>query len=198
VLTPIRQREPIELVADIELAQTGQGLKAMLEVLDRTKSAEDITRERNAAIQFWLDNKALAVKAVEAERDSRATVAALLFPTPTKGTQRYALAAGYSVKLVYGLDHKLGDKELVSDGVKVPIAAQVDCLLEAIEGLGNEGPAIASRIVKWTPELSVSEYEKLDLDFPLQAKIKALIDAILTVKPMSPQLSLEEPKAQKR
>jgi hypothetical protein len=58
--------------------------------------------------------------------------------------------------------------------------------------------AIAERIVKWKPDLSVSEYETLAAsENETDIKAKTLIDAILTVKPASPQLTFEPPKAAK-
>jgi hypothetical protein len=40
----------------------------------------------------------------------------------------------------------------------------------------------------------MTEYKQLDLTDPVQAKIKELIDEILTFAPASPQLELEAPK----
>ena len=71
-------------------------------------------------------------------------------------------------------------------------------MLEAIEALGVRGQLIASRVVKWKPELVVPEYELLAIsEEPLDIQIKAMIDEILTVKEASPQLSFEAPKAPK-
>lgn len=150
---------------------------------------------RDAAIQKWRWLKAQQEAAVKAEREARDVLSALLFPEPVKGTQRYALGQGYNVKLVWDLDYKLGNPDAVSDGAKVPIVNQVVELEDSIAAVGNIGRQLAERLIIWKPELSVSEYKKLDPTFVEQAEIKALIDALLTTKPKAPQLSFEEPKA---
>lgn len=154
--------------------------------------------EKNAKIRLWLDFKVKAEAAVEAERNIRADVTKALFPTPKKGTQRYVSPEGFgSIKLVHGWTYTLGDREKIGeDGLKVPIKDQVDNVLTAIEGLGERGVVLADRLVKWKPELVVSEYEALAMsNDPVDAQAKAFIDAILTVKEASPQLAFEPPKA---
>jgi hypothetical protein len=151
--------------------------------------------ERNQRIQIWLDAKATLESAKATEAESRLVVTQTLFPTPKKGTQRFQLANGYAVKLVCGYNFTLGDKDKTGDdGVKISIAAQVEAVQDAIEALGPEGSFIADRVIKWKPELSVTEYEKLG-ESAIGLKAKELIDAILTVTPATPQLSFEEPKA---
>lgn len=144
---------------------------------------------RDAIIKDWLAKKAASVAAVEAERDARQAVTQMLFPNPVKGTQRYPLGNGYNVKLAYGTNYTLFEPIKAADRYDPTLA-----LVESIEALGNEGPAIANRLFKFKIELSPSEYEALDTDFPIQAEIKKLIDAKLTTKPASPQLDFEEPK----
>ncbi len=151
---------------------------------------------RNAEIQSWLNNKEAATNAADLERQCRDRVTATLFPTPKKGTQRYALSGGYAVKLVYTIGYTLGDKDKADDaGMKIPIRKQVEAVLEQVAKLGNEGPLLADRLVKWKPELDVKEYEALEGDNPTHVEAKKLIDSILTTKPGAPQLAWEEPKA---
>lgn len=64
-----------------------------------------------------------------------------------------------------------------------------DAALDELTALGNEGPFVAERIIKWTPELSVSEYKKLT---PAQ---KAIIDKVVTTTPGLPTLEIKEPSA---
>ena len=146
-------------------------------------------------IQKWLNAKAAFVEAQSSERELRGQLTAALFPNPVKGTQRYALNAGHNIKLVQGFDYKLGNKDAISDGRKIPIAEQVEELQRSIEAVGNEGPLMAERLIKWVPELVVPEYEKLNANYLADKAIKELIDTILTVKPASPQLTFEEPKS---
>jgi plasmid stabilization system protein ParE len=145
--------------------------------------APAITQEqRNEAIKGWLGDKAKAEAAVEVERAMRATLTTMLFPNPTKGTQRYVSPEGFgAIKLVFGWTYTLGDKDKIdpSTGLKVPISDQVDAVLEEIEALGERGVLLADRLVKWKPELSPSEYELLAASAdPVDIEIKTLIDAI--------------------
>lgn len=124
----------------------------------------------------------------------RKEVTEICFPNPKKGTQRFEFANGFKLKLVHGWAYKLGDKDKIGeDGVKIAVADQVDAVLDKIAELGAEGRLLAQRLVKWSPELVVSEYEALG-NSSVGLEAKALIDAILTVEPKSPTLDLEPPK----
>lgn len=160
------------------------------------ETPEAFVERRDKEIQTWLDAKPVLEQAKSAEAEARATVTKTLFPEPKKGTQRYNLNSGYKVKLVYGLTYTLGDKDKVDDeGKKVSIESQVRAIEEKICDLGAEAELLCERLIRWKPELSASEYEKLDSDNATQLAIRNLIDGILTVKPASPQLTFEEPKA---
>lgn len=167
-------------------------------VAGAAETPEAFTARRDAEILGWREDKQQLDFWKEREAASRITVSATLFPTPRKGTQRYELGAGYKVKLIHGLNYTLGDKDMVDPlrpGETIPVNRQVEDLQEAIAQVGNEGAFLADRIIKWRPELSATEYEALDPENPNHMRIKELIDAILTIKPASPQLTLEEPKA---
>lgn len=172
-----------------------------LEVAVETASApietpEEFVARRDKEIQTWLDAKPVLETAKSAEAEARAIVTKTLFPEARKGTQRYNLNGGYKIKLVYGLTYTLGDKDKVDgEGKKVSIESQVRAVEEKIAALGAEAELLLDRLIKWKPELSGSEYEKLDGDNPTQLAIRNLIDEVLTIKPASPQLSFEEPKA---
>lgn len=149
--------------------------------------------QRDAKIKAWLNAKDALAVAKDAEMALRNEVTEMLFENPTKGTQRYPLGNGYNVKLVYGTTYILGAERLPWQ----ERATLVEAVQEKCDLLGNEGPALADRLFKWKPELDVSEYEKLDEAFPIQAAIKAHIDEILITKPASPQLDFEVPKVKK-
>ena len=70
-----------------------------------------------------------------------------------------------TLKITHKLNYTLGN------------ADAVDRALDAIEKSQEGGNVIAERLVKWSPELSVREYKLLT------EKQKALIDAVLTIKP---------------
>lgn len=151
---------------------------------------------RNALIQQWLDAKKVSIEAVELEREVRQAVVTMLFPTPKKGTNRYPLNNGYALKFACTERYEIGDKEMVdpATGLAVSLEDQAYGLLDQIAALGQEAEAYGKRLIRFKPELSASEYKKLDTDFETQKAVKALIDEVLTIKPNSPQLELEEPK----
>jgi hypothetical protein len=74
---------------------------------------------------------------------------------------------------------------------KRPISYKLDAntraALDEIAALGNEGPFIADRLVKWKPELSISEYGKLSEGY------KTIIDKVLTTTPGLPVIELVKP-----
>ena len=159
-------------------------------------SNESLEERRRIAIQDWRNAIEPAKEWQAYERAKRAEVVAVCFPSPIKGTNRFALDDGSSIKMTYSFTYTLGDKDLVDPelGEKVPIDTQVNAVLTAIEQLGPEAALLAKRLVKWKPELVETEYRKLRKDIQLETEIKKLIDSILTVKPASPQLQLEPPK----
>ena len=163
------------------------------------ETPEQFNARRDAEILSWRGLKQQLDFYKLEENKARLAVTATLFPTPKKGTQRYELGAGYKVKLVHGNNYKLGNKDLVDpvEGEAIPINKQVEALEDAIREVGNEGSFLADRLIKWKPELSESEYLALDPENETHMKVKALIDANLTITPATPQLTLEEPKAPK-
>jgi hypothetical protein len=165
-------------------------------VLTPEQEAEQVAI-REKAIRTWLVNKQQLANYKEVEMASRVTVTDMLFPTPSRGTQRYSLGNGYAVKLVQTYIYNLGSADkLKGDGTKYKVRDQVDDVLDKIEKLelGPEVDFIIERLIKWSPEVSISEYEKL-ADSAVGLKVRDEIDKILTVKPGSPQLTFEEPKA---
>lgn len=161
-------------------------------------SAEHSAAEKKAArdreIKAWLDAKAVFENAKTYEMTLRKKVTALVFPEPKKGTQRCPLSGGYALKLVQNYVPNLGVEVYDDNNEKISVATQVENVLAEIDNLGEVAEIIANRLVKWKPELSMTEYKQLDLEDPVQAKIKELIDEILTLAPASPQLELEAPK----
>jgi hypothetical protein len=172
------------------------------EVVDSSEAVaetqEQFYARRDAEIKGWLEAKAAldASKAAEAER--RAQVTKTLFPTPKKGTQRYALNGGYNVKLVHGWNYTLGDKDKCDEsGLKIPVAQQIAELENRLAEIEGVGEMLAERLIRWKPELVATEYEKLNLSTASEGEIaaKTLIDDYLQVSEASPQLAFEEPKA---
>jgi len=136
-------------------------------------------KTKEQILQEWLDTKKLLDVAKDAEMKAReAVVAAFPFDaSKEEGTQNIDLANGWKLKVVKKLNYKLDNTEDATDKA-----------LDKLEKMGPEGMFIAERLVKWKPELSVSEYRKLSASF------KAVIDTVLTTSPGAPTLELVEPK----
>lgn len=134
--------------------------------------------ERDALLSKWHQ----AVKVLEAakatELELRNAAVKALFDGTKSGTQSIDLGNGYKVKAVVKFNYSL-DKE------------KIDGALAKMEAMGDEGKLLASRLVKWSPSLSTTEYKELP------AKYVGIIDDVLTISPGTPSLELVEPKAKK-
>jgi hypothetical protein len=108
----------------------------------------------------------------------RRAVFEIKFPAAEEGTNRVELGNGYALKAVNKYNYRLKNKD-----------GETEKALEAIARHGNDGPFIADRLVKWEPEISISEYRKLE------EKYKLIIGPVLTITPGMPTLEIEEPKA---
>ena len=135
-------------------------------------------QERDTLIQNWLDAKATAASAVEIERKLRQAVMLSFYPDeqPEKGTFNQELGNGYKLKFGFKQNLTLN-------------AAFVNDVLSEIERTGEDGKFVAERLVKFKPELSLTEYNQLSADH------RRLIDRIVTTKPASPTIEFVEPKA---
>lgn len=135
-------------------------------------------QERDTLIQNWLDAKAAAASAVEIERQLRQAVMLSFYPDeqPEKGTFNQELGNGYKLKFGFKQNLTLN-------------AALVNDVLSEIERTGEDGKFVAERLVKFKPELSLTEYNQLSADH------RRLIDRIVTTKAASPTIEFVEPKA---
>ena len=140
------------------------------------------TANRDAKILAW----EAAVKALAAAKDAEAALRkevlaeAFAFDPEAlrEGTENFELGNGYKLKAVFKISRNLNNEN-----------EAVDKVLSKIEKTGPEGAFIAERLVKWKPELSVSEYKKLP------EKFKKLIDEVVTSKEAMPSLELVAPKS---
>jgi hypothetical protein len=146
--------------------------------------------ERDALLNKWLAAQQALVKAKDEEAKLRAQVVSDIIQAKPgeKGTRNYELNAGYKLKAVLKLNYKLNNDE-------------VDNTLDRIERIGEEGKFIAERLVKFKPELSVTEYntisERAANGDSTAKKIIAELNKILTISDATPSLELVEPKAKK-
>jgi hypothetical protein len=134
--------------------------------------------ERDVLIGKWLEAQAASKAAVETERLLRVQVMQSFFPEaqPDEGTVNQELGNGYKLKFVFKQNITL-NKDKVDDA------------LAEIERQGEEGKFIAGRLIKFKPELSLTEYKQLE------PKMKKIIDKVITSKPGSPTIEFIEPKA---
>ena len=139
------------------------------------------TANRDAKILAW----EAAVKALAAAKDAEAALRkevlaeAFAFDPEAlrEGTENFELGNGYKLKAVFKISRNLNNEN-----------EAVDKVLSKIEKTGPEGVFIAERLVKWKPELSITEYKKLP------EKFKKLFDEVVTSKEAIPSLELVAPK----
>ena len=140
------------------------------------------TENRDAKILAWEAAVKLLAAAKDAEAALRKEVLAEAFAFDPEalreGTENFELGNGYKLKAVFKISRNLNNEN-----------EAVDKVLAKIEKTGPEGAFIAERLVKWKPELSVSEYKKLP------EKFKKLFDEVVSSKEAMPALELVAPKS---
>jgi hypothetical protein len=118
-------------------------------------------------------DKALAA-AKAREKELREQVIEALFKDAPVGTNNHELPTGETLSCVKKLNYKLEtDATMLAQGALA----------------GMIGEFLTQRLVKWKPELSVSEYKKLD-DIS-----RATIDKALTITPATPSLEMKAKKS---
>ena len=147
--------------------------------------------ERDCVLAAWEASKLALEVAKEKEMQLRKDFVKFAFDnSKDSGTERIELANGYQAKAVKKVNYKFAAPE----GVKVVDA--VDKALTVIEALGGEAPFIADRLVKWSAELSIGEYNKLD-ESETGRKIKAIINGVIETTEGAPTLEIIPPKGTK-
>lgn len=139
--------------------------------------------KRNDKIQKWnkLTEKLAQVKAEEMELRKELLKDCFDYSEDDReGTTNFELGNGYKLKAGFKLSRKLENKN-----------NEVHDLLEEFLSVGPEGKLLSERIVKWKPELSKTEYDKLPEAY------RTLVDDILTSKPSTPSLKFVVPKGKK-
>lgn len=161
----------------------GNGNAAIAEP-SQPSSAPFSVEERDRRLAVWDEAKKVLEAAKTSEMEARKAVADYCFPNPKEGTNRIELNNGYALKCVAKLNYKIAAPN-----------DRIDAIEDEAGKLGNEGTFLIERVITWTPAFSKSEYNKLDTNLPVHAKIKALVDSVLEITPGAPALTLEEPKA---
>lgn len=143
---------------------------------------------RDEILTKWQQLKTDIETAKQAEMAMRKYIVKRAFPEATEGTNKQDLGNGYSlkagVKFNYNLDNDL---------------EEVEKALDDISKMGNEGAFLADRLVQWSASFLLTEYRKLCEEdaTPIQRKIKARIERVLTITEASPTLDIVAPKAKK-
>ena len=148
----------------------------------------EFVAERDRLLLAWEESKKALEVAKEKEMEQRKAVVAFAFdPNKESGTERIELDNGYQAKAVKKVNYGFVKTE---DG-KLNKAA-IDKALAKIEKVGGAvGELIAERLVKWTPDLSLTEYKQLD------EKFKKIIDEVIVTSEGAPTLEIITPKAPK-
>lgn len=150
-----------------------------------TLTAEETDAGTKYLLAKWEESK-LALEAAKAdEMIWRKRVVDFAFdPTKKAGTERIDLENGYQAKAV----KKINYGWIKTDDGKLNKAA-IETALCKIEESGPAGALIADRLVKWTPELSLTEYKVLPAEF------KAIIDPVIVTTDGAPTLEIIAPKS---
>ncbi len=147
----------------------------------------DLTSFSDDALMYEWREIAKRLKSIKSiENAMRDEIVRRMFPHIQEGTQRRALGNGYNLKAVYKPNYKL-DKDRTN----------LDAALAAMVAMNNEGSFIAQRLIKFKPELSLSEYKSLlknasDGNATARACLTAA-QKVITIEPGSTTLEIEEP-----
>lgn len=93
-----------------------------------------------------------------------------------EGTNNYELGNDYKLKCTFKLNYQLDNRD------------KVDNMLDKLSDIGEDGKFVAERIVKWSPNLSLTEYRQLTPEH------KTIVDGVIIIKPAMPSLEIVEPK----
>lgn len=151
-------------------------------------SESEFEAERTRLLLDWDAQKTALEVAKEREMTARKAVVDFAFdPNKTSGTERIDLGGGYQAKAVKKLNYGF-----VKDAEGKLNKRAIDLALEKIEEVGGAvGELIADRLIKWTPDLSLTEYKQLD------DKFKKIIDKVIVTTEGAPTLEIIAPKAPK-
>lgn len=138
---------------------------------------------RDQLLMDWRAKKAVLEAAKKAELEARLQIVEMLHdPSRSGSTETTDLGHGYKLKIkvpVYYGFVKNSDDKLDLD--------KIEHILETIETDSEYGKIAAQNIIRWKPELSVTEYKNL------QVKYRLLIDDVLVTSEGTPSVELIEP-----
>lgn len=127
---------------------------------------------------YQLQQELARVKAAEAMLRGR--IAKHFFPAPTEGSRDNKHPLNDGTGAILQMDH------VVNRGVLEP---ELEAYKAACKEEGSNLPKLPlNKLIKWKPELSKSEYNKLT------AEERKVCDTFLNIKDGSPQLEIKIPK----
>lgn len=143
--------------------------------------------ERDRLLVDWQAKKAALEVAKENEIAAR-KLAVLMMHDPAKSgtTENVELGGGYKAKMKVPVNYGFIKRD---DGKTDK--ARIEKALARIEKTGEAGELIAERLIKWTPELSLTEYKALPDNF------RKIINDVIITSEGTPTLEIVEPKAKK-
>lgn len=153
----------------------------------RNFSEAEYLAERDRLLVDWQAKKSALETAKENEMTARK--AAVMFmhdPSKSGTTENVELGGGYKATMKVPVNYGFIKRD---DGKTDK--ARIEKALSKIEKDGEAGELIAERLIKWTPELSLTEYKQLS------DKYKKIIDDVIITSEGTPTLEIKEPKAKK-
>lgn len=137
--------------------------------------------QRNALLKAHQDSVNALNEAKALESKLRMEVLTSLFSYDENnlrsGTENIDLGDNWVCKAEFKTSHKLDNKDNA-----------VEYMLDKLESMGEEGKFLAERIVKFKPELSLTEYKTLPSEY------RAIVDTVVTTKNSLPTVSIVQRK----
>ena len=141
--------------------------------------------DQNTLLAEWRASKAALDLAKEQEAQHRARVGMEIFYNARPGANTIELGGGYRCTYTPKINYKL--MVPVDENQQMTINTAMENLADEMRRASNEGAFIFERLVKFKPELSVSEYKKLS------PELKAVVDPYVITSEGAPTLEIKDP-----
>lgn len=186
-------RHSVATLARVEQIQKLLAANTENKLVTDLLSVEDCVFYRDYLLEEWEHSKSMLETAKETEMSFRKAVVAFAFnPEQKSGTERIALGNGYQAKAVKKVNYGF-----IKDFNNKTNKAAIDAALSKIEAMGEVPAHMAGELIKWTPDLSLTSYNKLDELGEMGQQIKAIVDSILVVTDGAPTLEIIAPKGKR-
>lgn len=128
----------------------------------------------------WFKKKAQLAKLKGEEAMLRSRIFKHYFPTPTEGSKDNKVPLNDGTGAILQADYVIN---------RTVDEQQLEALREAMFAEGSNLPQLdLAKLIKWKPELSITEYRKLS------ETERHTLDQALVIKPGSPQMEIKIPK----